>query len=122
MKVLVVDGSTTMRRIVLNALKSIGLNDVAEAGDGTEALQKIAGIDLVVTEWDTPGMGGIELVKRLRAAEATARTPVLMVTTRSAQEDILEAVEAGVSGYILKPVSPQVLKEKIAQVTAAPGS
>ena len=117
MKCLVVDDSATMRRIVVNALKSIGYDDVVEAGDGNEALQNCdATIDLVITDWNMPVMGGLEFVKTLRATPQHAKTAILMVTTRSVKEDILHAVEAGVSSYILKPFTPQVLKEKIDQV------
>lgn len=117
MKCLVVDDSATMRRIVVNALKSIGYDNVVEAGDGSDALQKCDGtIELVITDWNMPVMGGLEFVKGLRANPAHTKTPILMVTTRSVKEDILQAVEAGVSSYILKPFTPQVLKEKIDQV------
>lgn len=124
MKCLVVDDSATMRRIVVNALKSIGYDNVVEAADGSDALQKCdASIELVITDWNMPVMGGLELVKGLRTNPAHARTPVLMVTTRSVKEDILQAVEAGVSSYILKPFTPQVLKEKIDHVlSVTPGS
>jgi two-component system, chemotaxis family, chemotaxis protein CheY len=120
MKCLVVDDSTTMRRIVVNALKTIGYADVVEAGDGEEALAKCdASIEMVITDWNMPNMGGLDLVKNLRGSPATAKLPILMVTTRSVKEDILHAVEAGVSSYILKPFTPQVLKEKLDQITSA---
>ena len=117
MKCLVVDDSATMRRIVVNALKSIGYDNVVEAGDGSDALQKCDGsIELIITDWNMPVMGGLDFVKALRANPAHAKTPILMVTTRSVKEDILQAVEAGVSSYILKPFTPQVLTEKIDQI------
>ena len=117
MKCLIVDDSTTMRRILVNALKSIGYTDLIEAGDGREALAKLTPeIGLVITDWNMPVMGGLELVKQLRGTPETATLPILMVTTRSAQEDIMQAVEAGVSSYVLKPFTPPVLKEKIDQV------
>lgn len=117
MKCLVVDDSATMRRIVVNALKSIGYENVVEAGDGSEALAKCdASVELVITDWNMPVMGGLEFVKALRARPQHVKTPILMVTTRSVKEDIMQAVEAGVSGYILKPFTPQVLKEKIDQI------
>ena len=120
MKCLIVDDSATMRRILVNALKGIGYTDLVEAGHGREALEKLTPeIGLVITDWNMPEMGGLELVKALRAAEGSSKLPILMVTTRSAQEDILQAVEAGVSSYILKPFTPPVLKEKIDQVLAA---
>ena len=120
MKCLIVDDSATMRRILVNALKGIGYTDLVEAGHGREALEKLTpDIGLVITDWNMPEMGGLELVKALRATEGSSKLPILMVTTRSAQEDILQAVEAGVSSYILKPFTPPVLKEKIDQVLAA---
>ena len=117
MKCLIVDDSTTMRRILVNALKSIGYTDLIEAGDGREALDRLTPeIGLVITDWTMPVMGGLELVKALRGTPETAGLPILMVTTRSAKEDIMQAVEAGVSSYVLKPFTPPVLKEKIDQV------
>ncbi|HYC33607.1 MAG TPA: response regulator [Gemmatimonadales bacterium] len=119
MKCLVVDDSATMRRIVVNALKTLGYQQVVEAGDGKEALALCdASIEMVITDWNMPNMGGLELVKSLRANPRTAKTPILMVTTRSVKEDILQAVEAGVNSYILKPFTPQVLKEKLDQITS----
>jgi two-component system chemotaxis response regulator CheY len=117
MKCMVVDDSATMRRIVVNALKSIGYEECVEAENGAEALEKCdPSIDLVITDWNMPVMGGLEFVKNLRANPPYAKTPILMVTTRSVKEDILQAVEAGVSSYILKPFTPEVLKEKIDQI------
>jgi two-component system chemotaxis response regulator CheY len=119
MKCLIVDDSATMRRILVNAMKSIGFANIVEAGDGKEALERLdAEIGLVITDWNMPVMGGLELVRALRAREDTAKMPVLMVTTRSGKEDILEAVTAGVNSYILKPFTPPVLKEKIDQLLA----
>lgn len=122
MKCLVVDDSATMRRIVVNALKAIGYGECVEAGDGAEALARCdASIELVITDWNMPNMGGLDFVKNLRAKPEFARTPILMVTTRSVKEDIMQAVEAGVSSYILKPFTPQVLKEKIDQILSPSG-
>jgi len=120
MKCLVVDDSATMRRIVVNALKSLGHNDLVEATDGTDALTKVdESIEFIITDWNMPSMGGLELVKALRGDPKTASTPVMMVTTRSVEQDILQAAEAGVNGYILKPFTPQVLQDKINQILAA---
>jgi two-component system chemotaxis response regulator CheY len=122
MKCLVVDDSATMRRIVINALKTIGYPDVVEAADGVEALAKCdASIEMVITDWNMPNMGGLDLVKHLRNAPKTARIPILMVTTRSLKEDILQAFDAGINNYILKPFTPEVLREKLDQV-ASPAS
>lgn len=117
MRFLVVDDSATMRRIVINSLQRIGYKDVVEAGDGKEALQAFdASIDFVITDWNMPEMTGLELATALRSHEAGRTVPILMVTTRSVRDDIVAAVEAGVNSYIVKPFTPQVLKEKIAQV------
>lgn len=122
MKLLLVDDSATMRRILVNALKSIGFADLVEAGDGQEALEKLTpDIGLVITDWNMPVMGGLEFVRAVRANATTAGVPILMVTTRSGTEDILEAASAGVSSYILKPFTPPVLKEKIDQLLAPAG-
>jgi len=117
MKCLVVDDSATMRRIVVNALNSIGIADVVEAGGGSDALEKVnSSIDLIITDWGMPPVGGLDLI---RAVRATTATPILVVTTRSRQEDIMQAVNAGGSGYIRKPFTPQDLKDKIRQIMAA---
>jgi two-component system chemotaxis response regulator CheY len=117
MKFLVVDDSVTMRRIVMNSLQRIGYADCVEAGDGVEALERFGPeIDFVITDWNMPNMGGLEFVQALRARPDGARVPVLMVTARSIREDILAAAQAGVNNYIVKPFTPQVLKEKIEQV------
>jgi len=114
MRFLVVDDSATMRRIVINSLSRIGYTEVAEAGDGEEALARFdASIGCVITDWNMPNMSGVELVRALRARPDGARVPILMVTTRSVREDILAAIEAGVNNYIVKPFTPQVLKEKL---------
>jgi two-component system, chemotaxis family, chemotaxis protein CheY len=112
MKFLVVDDSSTMRRIVVNSLQRIGFGDVVEAGDGKEALDKYdASVKFVITDWNMPNMTGTELAKALR--ERGEQVPILMVTARSVREDIIEAMEAGVNNYIVKPFTPQILKEKI---------
>ena len=117
MKCLVVDDSATMRRIVVNSLKSNGISETAEASNGAEALQACdATFGLIITDWNMPVMGGLDLVKQLRGRPDTAAMPILMVTTRSVRDDILQAVQAGISSYIVKPFTPQVLKEKIDQM------
>ncbi len=117
MKFLVVDDSATMRRIVINSLQRIGHKDVAEAGDGQEALDRFdSSIGFVITDWNMPNMSGIDFVRALRAHPDGGSVPVLMVTTRSIKEDILAAVQAGANNYVVKPFTPQVLKEKIDHV------
>ncbi len=114
MKILVVDDSATMRRILVNSLQRIGYSDCVEAGDGREAVDKFDGsIQFVITDWNMPNMSGIDLARALRALPEGKSVPILMVTTRSVKEDIIAAVQAGVNNYIVKPFTPQVLKEKI---------
>jgi two-component system chemotaxis response regulator CheY len=114
MKFLVVDDSATMRRIIVNSLQRIGYADCVEAGDGREALDRFdASIGFVITDWNMPNLSGIDLARTLRARPDGRSIPILMVTTRSVRDDIVAAVEAGVNNYIVKPFTPQVLKEKI---------
>ena len=119
MKFLVVDDSATMRRIVVNSLKRIGYEACVEAGDGSEALNAFDdSIEFVITDWNMPNMGGLDFVKSLRAGPGPD-VPIIMVTTRSVKEDIVQAAQAGVNNYVVKPFTPQVLKEKIDQVMGA---
>ena len=125
MKFLVVDDSATMRRIVVNSLQRIGFSDCVEAGDGREALEKYdpAAVDFVITDCNMPNMSGTDRATARRARSDAGRTvPILMVTARSVKEDILTAMEAGVNNYIVKPFTPQVLKEKIDALLTAPAA
>lgn len=122
LKFLVVDDSLTMRRIVVNSLKNLGYNDFVEAADGQEALIKLDSdktINFVITDWNMPVLSGLELTKGIRGNAGFANIPILMVTTRGVKEDIIEALQAKVSNYIIKPFTPQVLKEKIDQILSA---
>ena len=120
MRFLVVDDSATMRRILVNSLQRIGHADCIEAEDGLQALEKFDGsISFVITDWNRPTMTGIDFARALRAHAIGRSVPILMVTTRSVREDIVTAVEAGVNSYIVKPFTPQVLKEKIDQLLSA---
>ena len=117
MKFLVVDDSATMRRIVVNSLSRIGFRECIEAGDGVEALRAFGPtVDMVITDWNMPNMSGLEFVKELRGRADGKSVPILMVTTRSVREDIVQAAQAGVNNYIVKPFTPIVLKEKIDSV------
>lgn len=118
---LVVDDSPTMRRIVINALKTFGYNDVIEAGDGQEALEKLHQnkVDFVITDWNMPNMSGLELTKAIRSDAQLQHLPILMVTTRGLKQDIIEAFKAKVNNYVVKPFTPQVLKEKLDAVLKA---
>ncbi len=117
-KFLVVDDSLTMRRIVVNALKAQGFEQVIEATDGKDAVAKMMseGADFVITDWNMPEMNGLELAKWLRSNTQFEETPILMITTRGNKEDVIEALKARVNNYIVKPFTPQGLKEKIDQV------
>ena len=115
-KFLVVDDSVTMRRIVVNTLKTIGYNQYVEAEDGKDALDKIrtdAAINFIITDWNMPVMSGLELTKAVRSDDRTKGFPILMVTTRGVKEDIVQALQARVSNYVVKPFTPQILKDKI---------
>lgn len=119
-KFLVVDDFPTMRRIVKNLLADLGYNNVVEADDGQTALPVLKGgdIEFVVTDWNMPGMTGIELLKAIRSDAATASLPVLMVTAEASKEQIVEAAQAGVNGYIIKPFTAETLKEKLDRIIA----
>ncbi len=120
MKFLGVDDSATMRRIVVNSLRRIGYDDSIEASDGVEALANFdSSVDFVITDWNMPTMSGLEFVRALRQREDGEDTPILMVTTRSVREDIVQAAQAGVSNYVVKPFTPQILREKIDQAIGA---
>ena len=117
-KFMVVDDSLTMRRIVINTLKSIGYENVTEAADGKEAMGKLLaeGADFLITDWNMPEMTGLELAKWVRSNEKFGSLPILMVTTRGNKEDVIEAMKARVNNYIIKPFTAQGLKDKIDQV------
>lgn len=120
MKILAVDDSPTMRRIIINSLKKAGYSDVVEATDGKDALAKmrVNSFDFIITDWNMPEMDGMTFVTNVRSNDQFKSIPILMVTTRSVQDDIVEAVKAGVNSYIVKPFTPDTLKEKIEQVLA----
>jgi len=118
-KILAVDDSVTMRRIITNTLKRAGYADVVEAEDGVDALAKLqveGDIDLILTDWNMPNMNGLEFVKMVRSDPRFSGIPIIMVTVRGVKEEVLEAMKAGVNNYIVKPFTPQVLKEKIEKV------
>ena len=118
MKVLVVDDFSTMRRIVKNLLIELGFTNIVEANDGSTALPilKQGGIDFLVTDWNMPEMPGIDLLKAVRANPDLSDIPVLMVTAEAKRDQIVEAAQAGVNGYVVKPFTAETLKEKIDKV------
>lgn len=118
MKFLVVDDFSTMRRIVRNLLKELGFTNVTEAEDGVDALGKLHGGDFefVVTDWNMPNMTGIDLLRAIRADASLKHLPVLMVTAEAKRENIIEAAQAGASGYIVKPFTAGTLDEKLKKI------
>ncbi|MHB8829317.1 MAG: response regulator [Syntrophales bacterium] len=118
MKILVVDDFATMRKVVKNLLKQAGFENVVEAEDGVVALRilKSQRIDFIVSDWNMPNMTGLELLKAVRADQELATTPFLMVTAEALQDNVIAAVKAGVSNYIVKPFTAEVLNEKITKI------
>lgn len=118
MKVLVVDDFSTMRRIVKNLLRDLGFTNIQEADDGSTALPMLQGgdFDFVVTDWNMPGMQGIDLLKAIRADSNLAHIPVLLITAEAKKEQIIMAAQAGVNGYIVKPFTAGTLKTKIDKI------
>lgn len=117
-KILVVDDFSTMRRIIKNLLRDLGFQNITEADDGKTALPilKQGGIDFLVTDWNMPGMTGIELIGEVRADPKLAHIPILMVTAEAKREQIIAAAQAGVNGYVVKPFTATVLKEKLEKI------
>ncbi len=117
-KILVVDDSATIRRIIKNTLEKIGYSEVIEAENGIDALTKLkeGDIILVLTDWNMPEMDGITLVKSIRASDKFGTVPIIMVTTEAEKNEVMEALQLGVNDYIVKPFTPDILKEKIEKV------
>ena len=119
MKLLVVDDSSTMRRIIKNTLARLGYKDILEGADGLEgwaAMDANPDVDMLITDWNMPEMNGLELVKKVRADARFKDLPIIMVTTEGGKAEVITALKAGVNNYIVKPFTPQVLKEKLAAV------
>ena len=118
LKFLVVDDFSTMRRIVKNLLQELGYSDITEADDGNTALPllKDGSFDILITDWNMPGMPGLDLLKAVRADEKLAKMPVLMLTAEAKREQIIEAAQAGVNGYVIKPFTAQTLSEKLGKI------
>jgi two-component system, chemotaxis family, chemotaxis protein CheY len=117
-KILVVDDFATMRKVIRNLLKQVGYENIAEAEDGVLALRvlKSQKVDLVISDWNMPNMTGLELLKAVRADEDLKTTPFLMVTAEALQDNVIAAVKAGVSNYIVKPFTAEVLNDKITKI------
>ena len=119
MKLLVVDDSSTMRRIIKNTLARLGYKDVLEGEDGVQgwaAMDANPDIEMLITDWNMPEMNGLELVKKVRADDRFTDLPIIMVTTEGGKAEVITALKAGVNNYIVKPFTPQVLKEKLGAV------
>ncbi|MCX8043312.1 MAG: chemotaxis response regulator CheY [Desulfobacterota bacterium] len=118
MKILIVDDFPTMRRIIRTTLRQLGFQNILEAGDGAEALEilRSSTIDFVVTDWNMPNMTGLELLKAIRADATLKNTPVLLVTAEAEKENVIQAAQAGVNNYIVKPFTAAVLREKIQKI------
>ncbi len=118
MKILVVDDFSTMRRIIKNLLKDLGFANVQEADDGSTALPMLqqGDFDFVVTDWNMPGMQGIDLLRAIRSDDKLKHLPVLMVTAEAKKEQIVAAAQAGVNGYVVKPFTAATLKEKLEKI------
>ena len=121
MKFLVVDDYSTMRRIVKNLLHDLGYANVTEADDGKTALPLLqnGSFDFLITDWNMPGMPGLDLLKAVRSNDKLKKLPVLMLTAEAKREQIVEAAQAGVNGYVIKPFTAATLKEKIDKILAA---
>jgi two-component system chemotaxis response regulator CheY len=115
LKILTVDDFSTMRRIIRNILRQLGYSNITEAEDGVAALDVLQQqeIDFVISDWNMPKMTGLELLRAIRADEKLRKVPVLLVTAEALKENVVEAVKAGVNGYIIKPFTAETLKEKI---------
>lgn len=118
MKILIVDDFSTMRRIIKNLMHDLGFNNTSEADDGKTALPLLqsGNFDFLITDWNMPGMTGIDLLKAVRSDPRLAKLPVLMVTAEAKREQIIEAAQAGVNGYVVKPFNAAALKEKIDKI------
>lgn len=118
MQILVVDDFSTMRRIIRNQLRELGYSNIKEADDGKSAFQvlKSTTIDFVVTDWNMPGVTGLELLKNIRADDGLKHIPVLMVTAEAKKDQIVAAAEAGVNGYVVKPFTADTLRDKIQRI------
>lgn len=118
MRILVVDDFSTMRRIIKNILRQLGFNNIVEADDGSTAWEILNKdkIDFIVSDWNMPELPGIDLLRKVRASEEFADMPFLMVTAEGLQENIIEAVQAKVSNYIVKPFTAETLKQKIDKI------
>ena len=118
MRILVVDDSPTIRELIKIFLKDLEFTNVEDAADGLNALEKLKSevFDLVITDWNMPKLSGLDLLKAIRADDMMKKIPVLMVTSVDEKDNVIQAVQAGINDYILKPISAEVLKNKIDKI------
>lgn len=119
LKVLIVDDSSTMRRIIRNTLDKIGFQNIVEAENGIDALTKLKaeGAEIILTDWNMPEMDGMTFVKTVRGSDTYKGIPIMMITTEAAKAEVVEALKQGVNDYIVKPFTPDALKEKMERFT-----
>ena len=124
MRFLVIDDSLPMRRIITNVLSRLGHTDVVVASNGREALKRVESerVDFVITDWYMPEMSGLDFLRTLRAKEATKDVPIVIVTANGSRDDVAQAIELRVNGYVLKPFTAETLKERIGAICATQGS
>jgi two-component system chemotaxis response regulator CheY len=117
-KILIVDDFATMRRILKNILKQLGFKNIVEADDGTTAWDVLEGqkIDLIISDWNMPKMTGLEFLKKVRETDAYKGKPFLMVTAEAQKQNVIEAVQAGVSNYVVKPFTAEAISEKLEKI------
>ncbi len=116
MKILVVDDSATMRRIIIKNLNDAGYAEIVEAENGLEAIGKMGGVNLVLTDWNMPVMDGLSFVKEIRQNEAFAQVPIVMITSIGGKKEVIDALKQGVNNYVVKPFTPSILIEKVKSV------
>ena len=113
MKILIVDDSAIMRRIIRTNLEAAGFSEIVEASNGVEGIRNLAGVGLVLTDWNMPIMNGLTMVKEIRKQPELAKLPIIMVTTEGAKAEVIDALRAGANNYIVKPFAPEILVEKV---------
>ncbi len=118
MKILIVDDFATMRRIMKNILKQIGFSNIIEADDGTTALEELkkTTVDLIISDWNMPKMTGLDLLKNVRSTDNMKEIPFLMVTAEAQKQNVIDAVQAGVTNYVVKPFTAEAISEKLEKI------
>lgn len=118
MKILIVDDFATMRRIMKNILKQIGFSNIIEADDGTTALEELkkTSVDLIISDWNMPKMTGLDLLKNVRSTDGLKEVPFLMVTAEAQKQNVIDAVQAGVTNYVVKPFTAEAISEKLEKI------